>query len=92
MKTCLIVGTDSIGAAGKLLKENYGIQRVIHWTGRKARPPTRLPRKVSMVIVVAGYINHNFARRVKELTKGVDIQVKYVSRGLSGLKNDVMEG
>ena len=90
MKTCLIVGTDSIsGAADKLLEKNYGIQKVIHWSGRKARPPTRLPKKVSMVIVVVGYINHNFVRRIKELTKGVDIPVKYVSRGLSGLKKSV---
>lgn len=89
MKNFLIVEADKIGAASKVLPNIYGVTKVVHWNGRRARPPTCLPKGVSIVIIVVGYVNHNYVRRIKELTDETDIPVTYVSRGLSGLKISV---
>ncbi|TEB04686.1 hypothetical protein Psch_03448 [Pelotomaculum schinkii] len=89
MKSCLIVGSDRIGAAGRVLQNIYGVTEIVHWNGRRARPPTCLPKGVCLVIVVVGYVNHNYARRIKKLTNKADIPITYVSRGLSGLKMSV---
>lgn len=89
MKRCLIVGADRIGAARKIVQKIYGVTEIVHWSGRRARPPTCLSKGVSIVIVIVGYVNHNYVRRIKKLTDETDIPVTYVSRGLSGLKISV---
>ena len=86
MKCCLIVGADRIGAASKVLKNDYGFTKVVHWDGRRARPPTCLPKEVSIIIILVGYVNHSLVRRTKELASKIGIPVKYASRGLSSLK------
>lgn len=86
MKICLIVGCDRVGAAEKVLKKQYGVAHVVHWTGRKARSPTCLPKGVSMVLVVTGYVNHGLVHRTRKLAESAGVQVKYVSRGLAGLE------
>jgi hypothetical protein len=85
MKSCLIVGADKIGVASKVIENVFGVTEIVHWNGRRARPPTCLPREVAVVIVLVGYVNHSLVRRVKKLADKSGIPVKYASRGLSSL-------
>lgn len=86
MQSCLIVGADRIGKASKVIEGILGTTEIVHWNGRRARPPTCLPRGIAVVIVLVGYANHGLVRRVKELAEKSGIPVKYAPRGLSSLK------
>ena len=34
---CLVVGTDRLGAAPKILKNKFGVTEIIHWDARRCR-------------------------------------------------------
>lgn len=80
---CLIVGTDRLGSAPKILKEKFGINEVIHWDGRKM--PRNKLGKLSLVLIYTGFINHATMQKVKKLAKQENIKIVYVRRGLSEL-------
>jgi hypothetical protein len=46
--TCLVVGTDNLGCTERVLKQQLGVKRIVHWTGRKN--VRALPR-VDLVLV-----------------------------------------
>ncbi|MDA8235917.1 DUF2325 domain-containing protein [Desulfotomaculum nigrificans] len=82
--TCLIVGADSIGSKEKDLRD-MGFREVIHWNGRTLREPKQLPSRIHLVVVITGFINHNYMHKVKKLAKKSGIRVIYIKRGLSEL-------
>lgn len=84
MKKYLVVGADNLGATPKILRQNFGYE-VIHWNGRRARPPSSLPKDVKLVLVYTGFVNHSLMRRVRELARKQGVKIFFASRGLSEL-------
>lgn len=80
LKTVLIVGGDSPGTASKKLDA-----KVIHWNGRRSQVPKYLPR-VDMVVVLAGYVQHDLMLCVKRMAKKAGVPVRFLRRGLAELK------
>lgn len=80
--TCLVVGTDNLGRVENVLKQQLGIKKIVHWTGRKN---VRAMPKVDVVLVYTGFVNHGVANKVKKHAKARGIKVLYVARGLSEL-------
>lgn len=82
---CLIVGTDKLGTAPKILNKRFGVREVLHWDGRRRKPPPNLPKGTDIVVVYTGFICHGLMLRVRDLAKKSDVRVIYVKRGLSEL-------
>lgn len=82
--TCLIVGTDRLGAAPRILSEYFGATNITHWSGRK-KLPKRLPKGTRLIIVYSGFLNHDHMYKVKRLAKAENVEIKFVHRGLSEL-------
>lgn len=80
---CLVVGTDRLGAAERILNEKYGVTEIIHWSGKK-KHKGKIP-DVSLIVVYAGFVNHNLAKKVKQMAKTRAIPIKHINRGLSEL-------
>ncbi|NPV74713.1 MAG: DUF2325 domain-containing protein [Pelotomaculum sp.] len=86
MGCCLIVGGDNTGSAKKIIEEKFGLGKLIHWDGRRSRPPTSIPKEVVLVIVITGFVSHALARAIKTLARKNNVPVIYVKRGLAGIK------
>lgn len=84
--TCVLVGTDRLGAAPRILKEQYGATEIIHWSGRK-KVPKNIPRKTNLIIVYSSFISHEYMWAIKRLAKIHNIKIIFVNRGLSDLAN-----
>jgi hypothetical protein len=81
---CILLGTDKLGAAPRILNKLFGVTEVIHWSGRKKIPRT-LPKDTKLIIVYSSFINHDHMFKVKNLAKSQGVTVKFVNRGLSEL-------
>lgn len=86
VKTVLIVGADNLGSVPKTLNKKLGVEKVIHWDGRRTRVPGSLPKGVSLVIVYTEFICHNMMKRVRKLAKKSKVPVIYLRRGLAELE------
>lgn len=82
---CLIVGTDRLGAAPKVLRKKLGISEVIHWNGRRKKHPDCIPSGVQLILLYSGFVSHSLMWRVRELAKKTGVQMLIVNRGLSEL-------
>ncbi|MEQ6290839.1 DUF2325 domain-containing protein [Vogesella sp. GCM10023246] len=80
----MIVGGDRIDTARRaLLASGYG--DIVHWSGRKPADLTRpLPAGVAHMVIMLDFINHNLARRMKDLARERQISVAYVGRKRQG--------
>lgn len=80
----MIVGGDRIGTTRRALLAS-GYADIVHWSGRKPADLTRpLPTGVAHVVIMLDFINHNLARRMKELARERRISVAYVGRKRQG--------
>lgn len=86
MGCCLIVGGDNTGCAKKVIEEKFGLGKLIHWDGRRTRPPTAIPKDVVLIIVITGFVSHALVRSIKKLARKNDVPVIFVKRGLAGIK------
>ena len=86
MGSCLIVGSDKTGNARKVVEEKFGLKELIHWDGRRSRPPTVIPKKVVLVIVITGFVSHALVRSIKKIARKNNVPVIFVKRGLAGIK------
>lgn len=84
-KKCLIVGTDKLGAAPRILKEKLGVIEYEHWDGRQKKLPRKLPAGTDIILVYCGFISHEFLGWVKKLAKKNNVQTIFVNRGLAEL-------
>jgi len=82
---CLIVGTDRLGAAPRILKEHFGVDEFIHWDGRKQFRRCSL-QNIDLIVIYAGFINHSAMWQIKKMAKKLGKKVIYVNRGLSELQ------
>jgi hypothetical protein len=78
----LVVGADNLGRTERVLKQQLGVERIVHLTGRKS--VRALPR-TDLVLVYTGFANHGVVSRVKKHAKARGIRLVFVSRGLSEL-------
>lgn len=85
---CLIVGTDRLGAAERVLSEKLGVKGVVHWDGRRKKLPSCLPGGVSLVVLYTGFVRHGIMRRTRELARKAGIPVIFLRRGLSELEQE----
>ncbi len=80
---CLVVGTDRLGAAPKILKNKFGVTEIIHWDGKKK--VQKLPNRLSLILIYTGFANHAVVEKAKRLGKRYNIKTIYINRGLSEL-------
>ncbi|QGG46293.1 DUF2325 domain-containing protein [Heliorestis convoluta] len=79
---CLVVGADRLGAVERLLPPEYSREEYIHWDGRSRRPSMS---RVTKVVVLTGFINHNAVNYVKKEAKKRGISMIFLRRGISDL-------
>jgi hypothetical protein len=86
MSRCLVVGCDSLGAKHEILRAKFGVDEVIHWDGRKAKPPSYLPKGTKAVLIFTGFVNHATMHVVRELAKKQGVKTLFLRRGLAELE------
>ena len=65
MSSVLIVGGDQIEGIRKLFG-NYGIDRISHWSGRKAGDSNKvIPQNTKVIVLVTKWINHSITYKLK---------------------------
>lgn len=72
-----------MGTRTSLFRELFGVDEVVHWDGRSARPPRRLPKGTDVVVIYSGFVNHPFMYAVRELAKKSGARTVFLRRGLS---------
>ncbi len=87
---CLIVGTDHLGAAAKILKKYFPIKEFIHWDGRKQIRCNL--KNIDLIVAYAGFINHITMWQIKKMAKKHGIRTVFINRGLSELEIKKAEG
>jgi len=70
MKNCLIVGVDKIVTTNRVLKDILGVSKIIHWNGRRARPPTCLPNVKKLADRLGISMKYAFQPKVTYKSKG----------------------
>jgi len=83
MSRCLVVGCDSLGTRLSLFRELFSVDEVIHWNGRSASPPEKLPKGTRVVVIYSGFVNHPFMYAVRKLAKKSGVRTVFLRRGLS---------
>lgn len=80
MRSLLIVGADHLGDIPDKLT-SAGFDHVFHMNGRKKKMVKMdIPEKVSCVLVLTDYVNHNLASVIKKRAKSQCIPVFYTKR------------
>ncbi|MBV8047053.1 MAG: DUF2325 domain-containing protein [Paludibacterium sp.] len=76
----LIVGGDTVETVRRQLAAR-GYDQVEHWEGRKTGDCRRtFPRRIDLVVVMLGYVNHNLCKRVRQEALRQDWPVEYFGR------------
>lgn len=86
----LIVGGDHIEPTRRALQAQ-GFEDILHWSGRKTGDLTRpIPDRVGQVVIMLDYINHNLARRMRQVARTRNIRLDFVGR--KGLHRTAVSG
>ncbi len=76
----MIVGGDNIDATRRALIAG-GYSDVVHWSGRKRSDLTRtVPAGIEHMVIMLEFVNHNLARRMKQVARTQRISVAYIGR------------
>ena len=76
----MIVGGDNIDATRRALIAG-GYSDVVHWSGRKRSDLTRtVPAGIGHMVIMLEFVNHNLARRMKQVARTQRITVAYIGR------------
>lgn len=76
----MIVGGDNIDATRRALIAG-GYSDVVHWSGRKRSDLTRaVPAGIEHMVIMLAFVNHNLARRMKQVARSQRISVAYIGR------------
>jgi len=80
----LIVGGDNIDTTRRALLAG-GYSEVVHWSGRKHSDLTRaVPAGIDHMVIMLAFVNHNLARRMKQVARSQQISVAYIGRKQQG--------
>ncbi len=83
--TALLVGGDKLGNIPDTLR-CQGIDKQIHWTGRKKKlRKAKIPKEADMIILFYDYLEHNIASIIKEQAKQQNIPCVFSKRAVSDL-------
>lgn len=76
----MIVGGDKVDATRRALLAG-GYSDVVHWSGRKHSDLTRaVPTGIGHMVIMLAFVNHNLARRMKQVARAQRISVSYIGR------------
>lgn len=77
MSKALIVSGDQIDGIKQVLA-SHGIERVIHWSGRKVGDGNKvIPHDTSLIVLVTNWISHAFTRKIKLNAAKLGVRVVY---------------
>lgn len=80
MNSLLIVGADRLGKIQDKLM-SIGFDEVLHINGRKGQMVKRdIPVKISCILVLTDFVNHNLSTVIKERAKSQSIPIYYAKR------------
>lgn len=80
MGPLLIIGADHLGDIPNKLTE-VGFEEVLHIKGRNTNKLKKeLPRKVSCILVLTDFVNHNLSTYIKKQAKRQAIPIYYAKR------------
>lgn len=83
----MIVGGDNVDATRRALLAD-GFSEVLHWSGRKHSDLKRaVPAGIGHMVIMLEFVNHNLARRMKQVARTQRISVAYIGR--KGLDSEV---
>ncbi|WP_318502419.1 DUF2325 domain-containing protein [Bacillus sp. T3] len=87
MASLLIVGADHLGVIPEKLT-TVGFDKVLHINGRKAQMVKKeLPEKISCILVLIDYVNHNLSTVIKKQAKSQSIPIFYAKRSWCSIYN-----
>jgi hypothetical protein len=80
MRSLLIVGADHLGVIPNKLT-SVGFDEVLHINGRKGQMVKKdIPEKISSILVLTDYVNHNLSTVIKKRAKNQSIPIYYAKR------------
>lgn len=87
MGTLLIVGADHLGVIPNKLT-SVGFKEVVHLNGRKVQMVKKeLSEKISCILVLTDYVNHNLSTVIKKQAKSQCIPIYYAKRSWCSIYN-----
>jgi hypothetical protein len=80
MGSLLIIGADHLGVISDKLS-SAGFDEVLHINGRKVQMVKKdLPKKISCILILTDYVNHNLSSVIKKRAKNQSIPIYYAKR------------
>lgn len=87
MNSLLIVGADHLGVIPDKLS-SVGFKEVLHINGRKDQMVKKeIPEKVSCILVLTDYVNHNLSTLIKKRAKNQSIPIYFAKRSWCSIYN-----
>lgn len=84
--TVLLIGADQLGNIPKEL-EQYGCNKIIHWSGRKALTKKKsIPVGMEMILVFHDFVSHGLMDTIKKQAKSRRLPLFFSKRGTADLK------
>lgn len=71
----------------QVLRQKYGITKIVHWTGRDNLKGE--PRNIVLVVVITGFASHAAVKKAKSIAKKNKARIVYVNRSLARLAEAV---
>lgn len=91
MSSLLIVGADHLGVIRDKLT-SVGFDDVLHINGRNGQMFKKdIPTKISCILVLTDYVNHNLSTVIKKRAKSQSIPIFYAKRSWSSIYNALKE-
>ena len=80
MSSLLIIGADHLGIIPDKLS-SVGFDEVLHINGRKSQMVKKdIPEKISCILVLTDYVNHNLSTVIKKRAKNQSIPIYFAKR------------
>ncbi len=90
----LVLGGDKIDPIRKVLME-LGVLDIIHWTARNQKNGRKkdkvIPTKVSMVLMLTNFLNHNAMKHYRAEAKAKDLPIVYSTRNVECVKSEFLK-
>lgn len=86
MNSALIVGGDQIAGIKQVL-HHRGIQKIRHWSGRKAGDGNKvIPHDTELIVLVTDGISHPFMHKIKNAASRRGVRIVYTPNGPTALR------
>jgi hypothetical protein len=89
MSSLLIVGADHLGVIRDKLT-SVGFDVVLHINGRKVQMIKKeIPEKISCILVLTDYVNHNLSTVIKKRAKNQSIPIYYAKSSWCSIYKEI---